>query len=109
MDIVDTILELNKGFSIRRDAQRHFRREGEKPKVYAELRVFNGRPQLVFFYGKQRYTFNLVEREKPDNSKALMRITGYNGIDSIAPDLLERHFEAGEVKLRRAMLKRDGV
>jgi len=88
-ELVRKILEINRDFAVIPDHERGFRREGEKNRVYAELRVFNGQPQLVVFYGKVRYTWNIVPRDEPNPMKALKRITGYKGIQSIPPELLK--------------------
>lgn len=90
--LVLRILEMNRDYAIVPDQPRGFRREGEKNRVYAELRVFNGQPQLVVFYGKTRYTWNIIAREEPTPMKALKRITGYKGVESIPPEILK---EAG--------------
>lgn len=61
--IQSLILFFNSRYSIRQeDSLKHFRRQGEKEKVQAELRLFNGKPQLVVFYGKTRYTFKIWQR-----------------------------------------------
>ena len=104
------ILWFNTNYSIRpEEGLRHFRRQGEKDKVRVELRLFNGKPQVVVFYGKTRYTFKVLERTPPQPHKALMRITGYTGIARIAQGKLDKYFSDAEQKLRAAMLSKEGV
>jgi len=87
-----------------------FKRKGLKEKVETELRVFNGKPQLIVFYGKTRYTYNLVSRNNEDKAAMLMSITGFKGIDSIPKEILEiLGFSKTELELRRSMLKERGV
>lgn len=108
--IIREILEFNRDYAIVPDQTRGFRREGGKPKVYAELRVFNGNPQLIVFYGKVRYTWNIVAREEANPMKALKRITGYKGIESIPPELLKDVGISDDArKLWAEMLKERGV
>jgi hypothetical protein len=104
------ILWFNTNYSIRQeDGLKHFRRQGEKDKVRVELRLFNGKPQVVVFYGKTRYTFKVLERTPPQPHKALMRITGYTGIAKVNQGKLDRYFSDAEQKLRAAMLSKEGV
>jgi hypothetical protein len=103
------ILFFNTKYSIRQeDSLKHFRRQGEKATVQAELRLFNGKPQLVVFYGKTRYTFKIWQRIEPQPHKALMRIVGYKGIESVEKPNLNKHFTEGEQKLRAEMLRQKG-
>lgn len=104
------ILFFNTKYSVRNeDSLKHFRRQGEKEKVRVEMRLFNGKPQVVVFYGKTRYTFKVWQRIKPEPHKALMRITGYQGIEKIAKPHLDKYFTEGEQKLRAEMLSKAGV
>lgn len=104
------ILWFNTNYSIREeDSLKHFRRQGEKEKVRVELRLFNGKPQVVVFYGKTRYTFKVLQRTPPKAHKALMRITGYQGIKGINQGKLDHYFSDAEQKLRAEMLRLAGV
>jgi hypothetical protein len=103
------VLWFNTNYSIRQeDTLKHFRRQGEKDKVRAELRLFNGKPQLIVFYGKTRYTFKILQRAKPNELKALVRVVGYKGIASINQGKLDHYFTDSEQKLRAETLKVQG-
>ena len=102
-------LFFNKNYSIRNESGlKHFRRQGEKETVQVELRLFNGKPQVIVFYGKTRYTFKVLERTPPQPHKALMRIVGYQGIDKVEKKNLDKHFTDAEQKLRAEMLRERG-
>ena len=108
-EVESMVIWFNKKYSIRKeDELKHFKRQGEKERVQAELRIFNGQPQLIVFYGKTRYTFNICERVKPNTAKALMRITGYEGIAKCDIRALQKHFTDTEIELRRLSLKERG-
>lgn len=108
-EIQSAIFWLNKKYSIRKeDELKRFRRQGEKERVQAELRVFNGQPQLIVFYGKTRYTFHIFERVQPNPAKALLRITGFEGIERCDKRALQKHFTETEVELRKLSLKDRG-
>lgn len=108
-EIQSAIFWLNKKYSVRQEHDlKRFKRQGEKEKVQAELRVFNGQPQLIVFYGKTRYTFNILERMQPKPAKALLRITGYEGIERCDKRALDRHFTETELELRKQSLKDRG-
>jgi hypothetical protein len=108
-EVESMVIWFNKNYSIRKeDELKHFRRQGEKERVQAELRIFNGQPQLVVFYGKTRYTFNIFQRVQPNTAKALMRITGYKGMETIDKRALQKHFTETEVELRQLSLKERG-
>jgi hypothetical protein len=108
-DVQGCILWFNNYYSIRQeDSIKHFRRQGEKEKVQVELRIFNGKPQVVVFYGKTRYTFKVLERTPPQPSKALMRIVGYKGMETINKGKLDHYFSDAEQKLRAEMLRQRG-
>ncbi len=106
--LVKVILDLNRLYDIQPDIKRGFKREGEKERVDVQLRVFNGQPQIAIFYGKVRYTYNLVSRKEPNNTAALMALLGYKGVDAIPPDLLA-DFNKEAVAMRKEMLRERGV
>ncbi|MDD3906491.1 MAG: hypothetical protein PHS46_08245 [Candidatus Omnitrophica bacterium] len=103
------IMEMNREYALAPDTERGFKREGHKERVEAFVRVFNGQPQLVFFYGKTRYTFNFVTRGEQNPTAALMSILGYRGIDSIPSEILHEYFTKETIDMRREMLKLRGV
>ena len=108
-EMVRKILEFNRDFRIVSDQERGFRREGQKDRCYAELRIFNGLPQLIFFYGKTRYTFNITPREEPDLMKALKRVKGFKGVENIPPEIFaELGFNKETLKLWAEMLRERG-
>jgi len=108
-DVQSLFLFFNTNYSIRQeDSLKHFRRQGEKDTVRAELRLFNGKPQLVVFYGKTRYTFKVLQRQPAEPHKALMRIVGYKGMEGIDKAKLDKYFTEGEQKLRAEMLRERG-
>jgi hypothetical protein len=108
-DLRELVLWLNTTYRIERDKPRGFRREGEKDIVEAEVRLFNGQPQLVFFYGKTRYTFNLMKRREPDKVFALTQVKGFRGTEDIPLSILRKFFSDNEIKLRAYWLKEKGI
>jgi len=102
------LIWFNTNYSVRHANIGDFRRKGEKERVQAELRLFNGQPQLIFFYGKTRYTFDILQREKPNVIKALLRICGYEGTDKIDQKTLGDYFTPNEVEMRKITLKDRG-
>jgi hypothetical protein len=108
-DIQSLILFFNTNYSVRQEGElKHFRRQGEKEKVQAELRIFNGKPQLIVFYGKTRYTFHIYQRTKPEPFKALMRIAGYKGMEGVDKGKLGQYFTEDMQKLRKITLSERG-
>lgn len=109
-EMVRKILEFNRDYRLSEDRQRGFRNEGQKDRCYAELRIFNGQPQLVFFYGKRRYTFLILPRDEPDTMKALKRVKGFKGIQAIPPEILkDLGFSKETLALWAEMLEEWGV
>jgi hypothetical protein len=102
------ILEFNRDYMMIPDKERGFRREGQKDVVDVELRVFNGTPQVVVFYGKTRYTYNIFPRNAPDRTSALMKIMGYSGVDSLTEEC-KAMFPKEALDLRKRSLKQRGV
>jgi hypothetical protein len=102
-------LFFNKNYSVRNEVSlKHFKRQGEKDRVQVELRLFNGKPQVVVFYGKTRYTFKVLERTPAQPHKALMRIVGFKGIESVDKATMAKYFTEPEQKLRAEMLRERG-
>lgn len=107
--LLEAVVWFNTHFSVVPDTPKHFKREGVKDNVRAELRTFNGKPQLIIWYGKSQYRFNLVMRNEPKPVEALLRIYGYNGIENMPDRILQRFFNESEIELRRRGLKERGV
>jgi len=109
-EIINLILRITGNYRMVPADTRSFKREGHKERVEPELRVFNGKPQLIVFYGKTRYTYNIVPRGKESKAAMLMSVTGYKGIENIPGDVLKAlGFTETELELRKAMLAERGV
>lgn len=108
LNLIDTIVRFNKYFQIKGHKSSHFKNRGEKERVDAELRLFNGNPQIVFFYGKRRYTFDIEPRKAPSTYPALKRIVGYRGIAEIRGALVP-YFKKEDLEHRHNVLKQRGV
>lgn len=108
LDLIDVIVRLNRDFNLRPHKSAHYRNRGEKGRVDAELRLFNGNPQLIFFYGKRRYTFDIEPRKAPSTYPALKRIVGYKGIAEIRGALVP-YFKKEDLDNRHNVLKQRGV
>lgn len=108
LNLIDVIIRLNRDFCIRPHKSSHYRNRGEKGRVDAELRLFNGDPQLIFFYGKRRYTFDINPRKAPSTYPALKGICGYRGIAEIR-GAVAPYFNKDDLDAREAVLRRRGV
>jgi hypothetical protein len=101
------MLYLRTNYSLREEKNQL--NSGSKEGVRVYLKVFNGTPQIIFYFGKTPYTFVPRQRAAPMPYKALTSITGYQGIGAIAPGILAKYFTAQEIATRQAELKVKGV
>lgn len=84
-------------------------KQGEKENTQLELRLFNDMPQIVMFYGKTAYRFNVKGRDKPNSWEAARRCYGYEAFSRMPEEIIRKHFQADQITARKSQLKDRGV
>lgn len=83
--------------------------QGDKDLVEAHLRLFNGEPQVMVFYGKTPYRFKAIPRDEVNTWAALNKITGRLGLVDLPPELLNKYFTSEQLGKRDRELRNEGV
>lgn len=90
---------------------KHKRHLGEKDKVRLELRLFNGQPQAIVWYGKTQYSFDVhLTKIEEQEARLLRKITGHDGIREAVHKLpvIQKLVKADKLEARTKELKERG-